>query len=150
MRLKILALAVLGTLSINAYSQEGNVETNSVVSFKNATASHFNGDRAETKTDNASGHVGETIHIKTKHSFSIKNDSKVRKNYTVAQTCRVNGKEYKKGWGFGLSPREEKNFAENVYLDYQANEAGSWTIESSTCVANSGACSSDRANLTVN
>ena len=148
MKLKVLALAALSALSIAAYAQDGNVETNANVNFE--PTSVMSNDSSNTRTDNANGHVGDNIRIKTYHSFNVTNDSGGTKNYLVAETCKVNGKEYKKGWGFSLPPHGQKSFAEYAYLDYPANQVGSWQIESMTCVANSGACSKDHATLTVN
>src|ERR1035437_6195964 len=114
MKLKLLSLIVISSLSMNVYADSSN-----------------------TKTDNANGSVGQTIRIKTSHQFTVKNDSNNFKNYTALETCKVNGHEYKKGWGFSLPPRGTKVFSEYAYLDYAATEKGSWKIDSSTCVANS-------------
>jgi hypothetical protein len=128
MKVKILSFLAMSALSINAFAN----------------------DYATTRTDNASGNVGQNIRIKTAHSFYIKNESSQLKNYLVAETCKVNGKEYKKSWGFSLPSRAEKKFSEDQFLEYPANDRGSWHIESMTCVANSSACSFDHATLTVN
>lgn len=127
MKVKILSLIVMSAISMSAFA-----------------------DYAHTKTDNISGSVGQNLRIKTNHSFYVKNESSYVKNYLVAETCKVNGKEYKRGWGFSLSPNADKRFSEDQYLDYPANDRGSWTIESMTSVANSGAVSFDHATLTVN
>jgi|GEM_PF-4384989 hypothetical protein len=148
MKVKVLALIAMSALSISAFAQDGNVETNAMVNFENAP--QLSADYSTTRTDNASGSLGQTIKIKTYHSFNVTNDSGSMKNYLVAETCKVNGKEYKKGWGFSLPPHGNKSFSENAYLDYPANERGSWKIESMTCVGNSSACSFDHATLTVN
>lgn len=148
MKLKVLALVGLSALSIAAYAQDGNVETNANVNFE--PAAQMSNDSSITRTDNASGSVGQNIRVKTYHSFNVNNNSNETKNYLVAETCKVNGKEYKKSWGFSLTPHGNKSFSENAYLDYPANERGSWKIESMTCVANSSACSFDHATLSVN
>ena len=150
MKLKTIVIVGLSVLSLNVFAQEGNIETNAVVNFKPAAHKLRSSDYSTTMTENASGSVGQTIKIKTYHSFSVKNDSNQTKNYLVAETCEVDGKKYKKGWGFTLAPHDSKGFSENAYLDYPANRTGSWKIESMTCVANSSACSFDHATLTVN
>ncbi len=148
MKVKALSLIALSAISFNVFAQDGNVESNSYVNFE-PTALMSN-DSSVTRTDNASGSVGQTIKIKTYHSFNVYNNSNETKNYLVAETCEVDGKKYKKGWGFSLPPHGSKGFSENAYLDYPANRQGSWRIDSSTCVANSGACSFDHATLNVN
>ncbi len=151
MRLKILSAIVISSLSINALAQEGQVQSNTQVRFEKSKISHKSGvDWSTTRTDNASGNVGNTISIKTNHSFSVTNDMNYTKNYVVLEKCEVNGKNYIKGWGFSLPPHGSKSFSENVYLDYHAKAAGSWRIDSTTCVANSSACSFDHATLAVN
>ena len=147
MKLILLALMAISFLCVNVFAQDANVETNSYVNFE--PSAQITTDSSVTKTDNASGTVGQTIKIKTYHSFNVTNNSGETKNYMVAETCGVDGKSYKKSWGFSLAPHAKKSFSEDAYLDYRANRAGSWKIESMTCVANSNACSKDHATLTV-
>lgn len=141
---KILALA-LATISISSFAQ---LESNTSVTFSPPTQPET--DFSTTRTDNASGTVGQDIKIKTLHTFTVTNNTTLLQNYTVAETCKVDGKEYKKGWGFSLPSKASKSFSENAYLDYVATHAGSFPIQSMTCVANSSACSFDHATLTVN
>lgn len=148
MKLKLLSLIAISSISANVFCQDVDVETNSSVYFEPTNV--MSSDYSTTHTDNTNGHVGETIRIKTYHSFNVFNNSDQLKNYLVAETCEVDGKKYKKGWGFSLAPHGSKSFAEIATLNYEPTRKGSWKIESMTCVGNSSACSKDHATLSVN
>ena len=146
MKIKLISLAALAFISFNA---NADVISNAPVTFMPAGAEHLVGDNASTHTDDAIATVGHTVNIKTHHAFNVANSTNEYKNYVVLEKCEVDGTNYKKSWGFSLAPHQSKNFAEDAYLAYKPDRGGKWTIESITCVANSGACSKGRATLIV-
>lgn len=105
---------------------------------------------SKTTVDDTQGYMGQALKIKVHHEFNVYNDSSITKNYLVAETCEVDGKKYKKGWGFILPSHGRKSFGEDLYLDYSAITKGEWKIEAMTSIANSDSVSFGHAKLTVN
>jgi hypothetical protein len=102
---------------------------------------HAQADSSFTKVEDTNGVVGEVLKIKVHHEFVVINPSSSTRNYLVAETCEVDGKKYKKGWGFSLGANGSKRFSEDQFLEYPATHTGEWKIEAMTSVGNSSAIS---------
>lgn len=84
---------------------------------------------------NADGHVNEKIKVKAVYKFNIKNEDSLLQNYLVMQKLIVNGREYKKGWGFSLSPHHEKTFEKLEIVEYTPSEKGKFEIKGILSIA---------------
>lgn len=112
MKLKLLSLIALSAISLQA-----------------------NANSAMAIPHNASGHVGDKIRIEAQHIFDITNDTDRMQSYIVMERITVNGKEYKKGWGFNLGMRHKRHFDETIGFAYYPDQVGEFKIEAETSVA---------------
>lgn len=113
MKLKLVALGLSALLSTNIYA--------------NAQALTFLNDYT-TKT-------GETVTIKSKHTFRVTNFTHQTQNYLVTEILSVKGKETRCPLYFTLSPGATKKDDKTLQLMFSAQEKGTYEIKAITIVA---------------